>query len=118
MESQFERVPDLLKKIVGDFCLWANEKGKPVTVTRVADPVEGESGVHLAYRAVDIRDETSDGVNVFTDEETTEICELLNARYKRNDGKLTAVHHSFSGMPRHIHLQIAVHTRAYERAPK
>lgn len=106
LKTQFDKLPSLLKEITYFVEDWAHSKGKQCIITRVTDPVKGESGVHPAGRAVDIRDETSDGQDLFTDAEIEEIVSLVNATYPRKDGRVVALHHSFKGMPRHIHLQV------------
>lgn len=112
MEAQFEKLPEILKEICRTFESLCAELGKESVITRVADRVEGESGVHPLYRAVDYRDETSDGADLFTDEETAYIVERINRKYRRTDGKLVCIHHSFKGMPRHFHLQVPAEERA------
>ncbi len=86
---------------------------KEITVTRVLEFIPNDSGVHEARRAFDVRDEF-EGVRTYTDEEAQMIVDHMNLAYPRNDGKPTALHHSFEGGPLHIHVQIAASTLAYE----
>lgn len=80
-------------------------------VTRVSDPVEGESGVHPMFRAVDFRNEyTENGSKkwLYPVEVVDYIVLTLNVKYPRDDGKFVAKHHSFKHGPFHYHLQIPV----------
>lgn len=86
---------------------------KQAIVTRVWDSFPGESGVHPDKRAIDLRDE-HEGERLFTDLEINSIINYLNGKWQRNDGKPTALHHSFQGGPLHLHLQIPISTKAYE----
>jgi hypothetical protein len=86
--------------------------GKGMVVTRVKEHICGDSGVHEACRAFDVRDEF-DGQRTFTDEEALKIVNFMNLLYPRNDGHPTALHHSFEGGPFHIHVQIAQNVSTY-----
>ncbi len=112
-KNQYPKIPALLKSICYDFCVWSRSIGVEPLITRVADPVAGESGVHLVFRAVDFRDETSGGADLYTDIQIEYIVNFLNTKYARNDGKPTAYHHSFKGAPRHVHLQVAASLATY-----
>jgi len=90
--------------------------GKEITVTRVLEHINCDSGVHEARRAFDVRDEF-DGQRTYTDEQAKAIVDHLNTMYPRNDGHPTALHHSFEGGPFHIHVQIAASTLTYEVKP-
>lgn len=109
MREQFESRPALLKEICAEFCALSESFGVEPVVTRVTDPVPGESGVHPAGRAVDFRDEYSGLRGVFrlyTDAQAEEIVRTINAKYPRKDGKLVCIHHCFNGGRLHFHLQI------------
>lgn len=79
--------------------------GKEIVITRVTDPVCGESGVHLAKRAFDCRHQTSEGF-YYTADQVEAIVKAIIARYPRNDGHETALCHSFQGGMFHVHVQI------------
>lgn len=83
-------------------CRWKRE----LTVTRVKTAVCGDSGVHEAGRAVDLRNECPKGRYLFTPDEAKALVDAINLAYPRTDGKLVAIHHSFHGAPMHFHLQI------------
>lgn len=101
--QQFANVFDLESKA---FC------GQEGIVTRVLEPVEGESGVHLDYRAVDFRDEFEGG-SLYSEDQVKHLVEFMNKLYPRNDGKVTCLHHSFAGGPHHFHIQLATLTKTY-----
>ena len=108
-ESQFEALPEKLREICYDFEQLSVKNAVIPVVTRVTDPVHGESGVHPQHRAVDFRNQYSDGkVNrwLYPQETVQEIVETLNKKYPRTDGKLVCIHHSFAGGPFHYHVQI------------
>lgn len=113
MKAQFDKIPELLKKICWEFCLWSRSIGVEPIITRVSDPVRGESGVHSMLRAVDFRDETSDGINLYDDNKIMDIVNSMNSKYARHDGKPTLYHHSFNGQPKHIHIQISADLETY-----
>ncbi len=111
--DQFNNAPLLLKHILysaDEYC--KQHFHKELTVTRVNDPVDGESGVHPDYRGVDCRDEFL-GHPMFTMEESMQLVNYINDRFKRNDGYKTCIHHSFDNGPKHFHFQISVYTKTY-----
>lgn len=112
MEAQLKSAPLLLKILVQDFCDLSNQYGIEPVVTRITDPVEGESGVHLDHRAADFRDE-HEGEFTYSEQQRLEILGYLNSKYFRNDGKLSVIWHAFNGGPHHFHVQIAALTKAY-----
>src|SRR6185369_16598409 len=93
MEAQFLSRPLRLLEVCKEFENLSETFGIEPIVTRVTDPVEGESGVHPAGRAVDFRDE-HDGVLMYTDAQTTTIIEYLNKKFERNNNKPMYLHHS------------------------
>ena len=108
MESQFEILPEKLKEICNAFITISEEHLVDPVITRVSDPVEGESGVHTQHRAVDFRNQYFNGkhnVWLYSQETVDAIVNEINSRYPRNDGKLVCLHHSFKGEPSHFHLQ-------------
>lgn len=98
--------PTMLRKITLDFARKVQEKWKyPVIITRIKGKIEGDSGVHAAYRAVDIRDEHN-GTRIFNDDQVTHMLNYINKKYSRTDGKKTLMHHNLNNGPEHFHLQI------------
>jgi hypothetical protein len=79
--------------------------GLEAVITRVTDPVAGESGVHPAGRAFDVRNESRERRR-YTDHQVTRIVHRMNELYPRGDGKPSCIHHSFQGGPWHFHLQL------------
>lgn len=116
MRAQFNRMPLFLRMIAFDFADLAEEYDKDIVITRVSDPVSGESGVHLDDRAFDVRDEHG-GEHTFTEEERLAIVNHLNAKYKRNDRFKTCIHHAFGGGPEHFHVQISRDMNVYKKCP-
>lgn len=113
--AELERCSRVLLEILEDFEEISHALyGIEPMVTRVIDPINGESGVHLDRRAVDLRDQ-HDGVFLYTPEQSKSLVEAINSKWKRNDGKVTCIHHSFNSGPFHFHLQIPVSTKAYEQ---
>lgn len=109
MEEQYKQRPAKLKEVCEYFEELANECGREAVVTRVTDPVEGESGVHPAGRAVDFRNEVrGDAVTVFlfTPEQADAIVKKINEKYPRPDKKPVCLHHSFNEGCLHFHVQI------------
>jgi|ERR1039457_2612052 hypothetical protein len=113
VEEEFEHLTVLLQDIAVHLDLFCTKSGfKEITVTRVLEHVCGDSGVHEAKRAFDVRNEF-DGQRTYTDEQMTSIVDYLNRMYPRNDGFPTALHHSFHGGPFHLHVQIALNVMTY-----
>ena len=114
VEKEYEGAPLLLRIMAEEFEKFSSFNfGKEPVVTRVLEAIPGDAGVHEDYRALDIRQE-HDGVFMYTPDEQDAILTYFNKRYKRNDGKLSIICHSFNGSPFHFHLQIAVFTKAYQ----
>lgn len=116
-EAQFNELSVILKLIASDLEEIASFLGKDITITRVYDPVEGESGVHLDKRAFDVRNEF-EGVKTFSDDEVGLLLEYINDNWPRNDGLQTMIHHKFQGGPWHLHVQIPLSTKTYEAKHK
>lgn len=114
MKAQYDELPQILKDICEEFDSLSNSFGIEPVVTRVSDPVEGESGVHPLKRAVDFRDQ-HDGRFLYTTEQRDIFLERIESIYKRNDGKPTIVYHSFNGAPFHFHVQIAFGLHVYAK---
>lgn len=115
--SDYEVSPSKLKQICEDFKTFSLFHGVEPLITRVREGVCGDSGVHEQGRAVDIRDQyvLSDGRRgrLYTNEQAANICILINDKYRREDGKPTCLHHSFTGpsgvpQPVHFHVQIPI----------
>ena len=114
LADQFIKSSMVLQQIVADFFNYSKREFniEPV-ITRLWDPVEGESGVHPDKRGCDIRDEHG-GEFVFTTAQSSDLQYFINEKWKRNDGFRTCIHHGFRGGPKHFHLQISVNTKTYE----
>lgn len=118
MQAQLTETPPLLQEMALSFeSTCKSVSGIEPLVTRVSDAVQGDSGVHEAKRAFDVRDEF-EGKNLFTAEHVKSIVDQMNAEYPRTDGKQTCIHHSFQGMPFHFHVQMAADMKAYPAKPK
>jgi hypothetical protein len=111
-EDQLKQCCQKLQDIVTVFEGLSQGYGVEPVITRVWDAVCGDSGVHEAHRAVDLRDETVDALGVshwlYTPAQTDTIVNTINERYPRSDGKLVCIHHSFNGGPHHMHLQVPI----------
>jgi len=86
---------------------------KPLLITRLLDPVEGESLVHLDGRAGDGRIQQEGRPRYYSQDEVRMIRQHFNRKYRRNDTYKTVVVHSFNGGPEHFHFQIAPLMSAY-----
>lgn len=104
--------PLFLRAIVDEFERKSLEMGIEPVITRVSDPVEGESGVHPQKRAVDIRDEHN-GRRTYTPAQRDLLIDYFNTKYRRRDGRPTVVWHSFKGAPHHFHIQVAASMSTY-----
>jgi len=113
-EEQLKKTPIFLQNLVRELDLFTRMYfGIEITVTRVSDPLPGESGVHPEGRAVDLRDE-HDHKFTFNQEQRDCIVNLINARYPRNDGKKTCIHHRASETSvMHFHIQLAADMKTY-----
>lgn len=87
---------------------------KEIVITRVTDPVVGESGVHIDYRAFDVRNQTESGY-YFDQSEIEKILAFFNHKYARTDNFRTVIHHSFNGGMFHLHCQISKDMDVYRR---
>lgn len=112
-EDEYDQANFLLKRMADDFqfICYSQFKIDP-TITRVREAIDGSSGVHEAGRGIDFRDE-HDGIFVFNSVQRTQIGNVINALYKRNDGKKTLIWHRFKNGPYHWHLQISDKTETY-----
>jgi hypothetical protein len=109
LEGELKECSARLQDIAKVFAwVFAEETGKEALVTRVYDPVPGESGVHLAKRAVDFRDASSDGIDLANDAQTARIVERMNRLFPRNDKFPTCLHHHVPGSTDHFHIQIPI----------
>lgn len=102
--------PMKLREVVKYFEELSKEMEIEPTISRVWDPVSGDSGVHEAHRAVDIRDEiklsSTHSQLTYTNAQVDKIVKAINEKYPRHDGKVVCMHHSFKGGPLHFHIQI------------
>lgn len=117
LSEQFDKMPDLLKEISYEFAFMSYAMGIAPIVTRITDPVEGESGVHLANRAIDFRDEHK-GVSLYDKSDVMFLLQYFNGKYARNDNFHTLIWHAFNGMPKHFHIQIAATKAQYVNRSK
>ena len=110
IRTQFYKSPSLLRAIALDIERLSKMFGIDPMITRVTDPVEGESGVHLDHRAVDFRVEYSDDKGeikrLYTVNQATAIEDFINRLYPRRDGFKTAIVHPSKEGLSHIHCQI------------
>ena len=109
--EQYELLPDKLQEIADAFDQLSKDNGVTAVVTRVCDPVAGESGVHLDHRALDFRNEyIGDNAKrcLYSVELVEEILHTINEQFPRNDKFKTIIHHSFHGGMLHFHLQVPV----------
>lgn len=108
-QNEFDSIPSKLKEIALFFDKLSNDLGIEAVVTRIKTKICGDSGVHMAGRAIDFRNETllDDGTPhyLYTDDQVKHIVDSINSTYPRDDGKLVVIHHSFQGAPWHFHLQ-------------
>lgn len=114
LESEYQRMPLILRLLSEDFVALSNSLNKIPVVTRILEAIPGSSGTHESARAIDFRMEYN-GRSTYTEEEIKHILDIINEKWHRNDGKPTAICHSFQGGPRHYHLQISNSTMTYWR---
>lgn len=113
IREEFTQAPAFLQIVANEFEALSRTHGVEPIMTRVRENVTGSSGVHEAGRALDFRDE-HEGKFLYSEDSRHLIVETLNTKFKRNDGKNTAIWHSFQGRPHHFHVQIAAKMQAYE----
>lgn len=116
IKDQFQKLPLALKDIAKFMDEWLTKEGKELIVTRAFDPVEGESGVHLNYRAFDARVETSEGFYIPLSM-AFKLKDLVNNTFKRRDKFTVCVVHSFNDGPYHFHVQIPAIWSDYNKFP-
>lgn len=114
--TEYAEAPKRLRELVEFFadyaCYFCGQTS--VTITRVREPLGSgtESGVHPAGRAVDVRDEyygENNGLlRLFTDAQVSELTDVVNRRFPRDDGRGVIVHHKVAGSLFHFHLQTPV----------
>lgn len=104
-------MPLSLKIIVLDFAK-ASQKLFNITptITRILEKVEGSSGVHEDFRAVDIRDEYK-GSFTYQKWMTNFLINYINKKYPRLDAFKVLIHHSFSKGPYHFHFQVPIFSK-------
>lgn len=118
VRQEFRDAPVILQMVGEEFKAISRSFGVDPVMTRVKERVKGSSGVHEAYRGLDFRDEQrAEGKSTFmyTKEQANAICQFINAKFPRNDGKLTCIHHSFKGKEIHFHLQLPVYIKQLSR---
>lgn len=106
IKDQYIDSPAILKLIISEMEEHSLRLfNQELTITRLTDSVDGESGVHSANRAADIRNEYS-GEILFDPWKVNILVDIINHKFIRKDGKKTLIHHSFSGGPLHFHVQV------------
>lgn len=117
VEAEYENTSVFLRDMAVNLDTWSQiDYGQEIIITRVKEQICGDSGVHEDNRAFDVRDEFEGG-RIYNDDQIKVLLARLNSFYPRNDGKPTAIHHSFQGGPLHIHVQLASLTKTYEPIP-
>lgn len=118
VEKEFHQLSVFLQYMAAELDEYSrNLTGIEIVVTRVKEFIPGDSGVHEANRAFDVRNE-SGNVFTYTDEQAKMLCDFMNQKYPRNDGKPTMINHSFENGPFHLHCQIATMFSVYEPVSK
>lgn len=108
LKAELDAVTPLMREVVEAFAIYSWSKfNTPAVITRIFEPVEGESGVHQTGRAVDLRFEHA-GRTLYSLGDAMELVAYINSRFPRTDGFRTAILHSFNGGPKHFHLQVPV----------
>jgi hypothetical protein len=110
MQSQYDALPWKLKEISQYFCYLSEQYGVEPVVTRVNDPIAGESGVHRDNRAIDFRCQyqgDDGGHFLYSEEQISDIVQSINSKYPRPDEYFTCKYHSFQEGPYHFHLQVS-----------
>ena len=109
LEQEFKSRSQLLKDMAFYFEQLSLSVGVDPVVTRILEKIDGSSGVHEAGRAIDFRshyrDHTGALKKLYSDQDVDRFLDLMNTKYKRNDGRKTMIHHSFNNGPLHFHLQ-------------
>lgn len=113
VENEF-CVRELLCKIAREFAEYSLSLGVHAIMTRMLEDILGATGVHPDGRAVDFRDEYTQGSFLYTHEQREKLVTLFNSRYPRKDGKPTVLWHSFNGGPHHFHIQVPKEMATYE----
>lgn len=103
--EEYVNAPLLLQRIIEEFYIESLALSVNPVCTRILQPVPGESGVHLDYRAADFRNE-HEGKFLYDKAKVSAILESMNNKYPRCDGLKTCISHSFMGGPIHFHLQL------------
>lgn len=100
-----------LRVVTDYFVMLSNKLGVIPVITRIEEPVANESGVHLAGRAVDFRDEIGVlGPRLYNNLQRQTLLEEMSTRFQRKDGKPLIIHHAAQDgagrAPYHFHCQI------------
>ena len=114
--KEYFLMPYRLIEMTQMFCEISSSFGIIPVVTRIREPVEGESGVHRDGRAIDFRDEMTtlqrdsrefQNVFLYTLSQRKKLIDEINAAFPRRDGLKTIMHHSFNSGPHHFHVQVS-----------
>lgn len=114
IQDQFVKTDPILQLLANDFVMLSRMLDIEPVVTRVSDPVAGESGVHTAMRAIDFRDQNS-GEFLYSQSERQVIMDFLNTKYERSDRFKAVMWHSFRGGMNHWHLQVPYDRAVFKR---
>ncbi len=112
--QEYLKAPELLKWLIGDFENQSIAQGVFPFCTRILGKIEGDTGIHALYLAVDWRLE-HEGRSIYTTNQKDAILGGINGKWPRNDGKLTIIVHSFQGGPKHFHMQLPPETKTLWR---
>ena len=105
LKIQYKNSSAMLKMIAMDFEKISMHWGIEPVITRITDPVENESGVHVQKRAIDIRNEYMKQ-RIYNIEQVNALVNFINATYPRLDKYKTILHHRVDGSVWHFHIQI------------
>ena len=113
LRTELECLPPLLRLIIEEFERASLEIAnvEPV-VTRIFGRIDGDSGVHSQYRAIDFRDEY-DGRFLYTKDQRETLIERIESKFPRGDKKPTIIWHSFKEAPYHFHVQTSFNPHVY-----
>jgi hypothetical protein len=108
-KQEFFAAPALVQQMGFEFDWISSRFGIHPVITRIKSEVEGDSGVHADYRAIDFRDEYG-GELLYRPEIADAVCKYMNAKFPRLDGLKTCIHHRFKQKdgslgPLHFHVQ-------------
>lgn len=104
---QLQEAHASVRNVVNDIAGELQILGDKAVVSRVTDPVKGESGVHRTGRAVDISTRQLDKKTI------NALVTTMNMRYPRYDGFPTVIYHKMKGGVYHLHVQVPPDERRF-----